>query len=198
MAVFRIDLNFYGPFGSLGAMQEAIRKYDETRLVYMALRKNLGAFAKGRALTGKAASRAWIREKCEVAYVGVTQQQDLAHRFYGHHKMVKEVEELGLPTLSRFWMGFLYRNAPSGTKGRRLEKRLTIAEKMLIAWFLPPLNDDHIARTGTAEYGKDMIASAELHFVWWTPDEKELKQGLPGFPASLHYNGAAEEISAIF
>ena len=197
MAYWKIDLNFYGPYRKLTTLQTAVRESGERQVLYMARHEDVTGFATNLGLGALADDALLNEEKCKVVYIGITRAGDLGSRFDDHHKIGEEaLTGRGLPPITDFWAGYLYRPAELDTEGRVIATRLLIAEDVMISWFLPPLNRAGVRRSGPEEYGSGSIASAHIYFHWWTT-QGQRRATLPGFPKELHYNRSGGYVEAI-
>ncbi|MEM6824013.1 MAG: hypothetical protein AAF566_02785 [Pseudomonadota bacterium] len=193
----RIDLTFHGKYTSVWALQQAVRGSEKARVVYMARSDDIEAvYAKfGRTLPAAKEKR----DRCDVAYIGITSAADLGSRFGSpdgrqHHKVGDStMAGKGLPSLTEFWAGYFRRPAEAAEDGGRHEWRLLLAEDILIAWFLPPLNTSGVQRSKAREgTGSGSFMSASVHLHWATASGKQRSTSPPGpFPKSLHYNHSA-------
>lgn len=214
--MFQIDLNFYGPYRSVWTLQSALSNSGHSRAIYMARHPNITAIARAKGLEGLSVDEELNKEKCGVAYIGITAASDLGKRFgkrdnpaSHHHKIGPSnfadlnISDLEGGQLTDFWAGYFHRGASNPVEGRRHESRLLIAEDVLISWFLPPLNYSGVRRRGVKEeYGSGSFAAATLNFHWWSPGNGETtedrpKNGLPGFPKSITYLPNAPEMQRL-
>ena len=215
-----IDLNFYGPYRSVWTLQNALNDSGHSRTVYMARHPNITAIAEQRELSGQAIDAERNREKCNVAYIGITAQNRLGNRFGSegdpdshHHKvgpakfnkLMKGVAGKG--TLTDFWAGYFARPTRAPATGERHERRLLVAEDVLISWFQPPLNKQGVQRpkraAGRIEVGSGSFASATVNLHWWTAGngantvDRE-RAAPPNFPKTIVYDRSIPELTAIY
>lgn len=193
----QINLTFHGRYTSVWALQDAVRKSGEDRVVYMARSEGIdeiySAF-KRTMPTGREK-----KDRCDVAYVGITSAADLGSRFGSeggreHHKVgdatmiAKE-----LPKITEFWAGYFKKPYEEPDDGGRHEWRLLLAEDILISWFLPPLNTSGVQRSRQKEgMGSGSFMSAAVHLHWASTTGRKRATSPPGpFPKSIHYNHSA-------